>query len=186
MPNRNGKVSKKINAMTNRIVALTGPESTGKTTLARQLAKHFDAVWVPEFARDYLFRLGRPYRESDLLDIARGQWHRIQEAAQNHALVFADTSMLVMYVWSREKFGRVPPFITEKLQFRPHDLYLLCSPDLPWQFDPLRENPVDRDRLFQLYQQAIEQFDLPHVSITGDKQQRFANALQLIHTFLNQ
>jgi NadR type nicotinamide-nucleotide adenylyltransferase len=137
-------------------ITITGPESSGKTTLARQLAQTFDTRWVPEYAREYIDQLERPYRESDLLEIARGQVAREDEYAQkNQALLFCDTSLEVIKIWSEFRFQRCHPWILEQLQKRQPDLYLLCAPDLPWEYDPQRENPDDRDALFDIYREEL-------------------------------
>ena len=137
-------------------ITITGPESSGKTTLARQLAEAFDTLWVPEYAREYIDQLNRPYWESDLLEIARGQVAREDEyAAKKQDLLFCDTSLEVIKIWSEFRYQRCHPWILEQLEKRQPDLYLLCVPDLPWEYDPQRENPDDRNALFEIYQKEL-------------------------------
>jgi len=158
-------------------LTLTGPESTGKTTLAQQLAEATDAPWVPEYARDYL--AGRPgYEEADLLSIARGQLEREQQYAQRaEELLICDTSLEVIQVWGQYRYGRVHPWIAEQLQAHPADLYLLCYPDLPWEPDPLRENPHDRDALFAMYEELLSRLGAEVAVIRGQGEQRLQTAL---------
>ena len=107
-------------------IYITGPESTGKTTLAKALAKSLGAPWVPEYARTYLSRLQRQYRKSDLLEIAKAQanWEDGARATNNSPIV-CDTGMLVLKIWSEYKFGDANKWITKRLeQQRPH-LHLL-------------------------------------------------------------
>ena len=139
-------------------VVVTGPESSGKTTLARTLAAHYQVPWVEEYARNYIEQLARPYQEADLLRIAQGQTQVEDKAAQNHPpLLICDTSLLVIYVWSHYHYGRCHPWIEQQLARRPVDHYLLCRPDLPWQPDPQRENPHDRPELFARYEKALHE-----------------------------
>ncbi len=137
-------------------VIITGPESTGKSTLSAQLANVFGVPWVPEFARDYIDQLNRAYQESDLLEIARGQIAREDEYAQQaDQLLFYDTSLEVIKIWSEFRYQACHPWILEQYQKRKADLYLLCAPDLSWEEDPQRENPNDRDKLFEIYRQEL-------------------------------
>ena len=132
-------------------VLITGPESSGKSVLATQLAMHFKSPMVDEYSRKYLDdKTG--YQESDLLQIALGQFKKEAEAEiQKPRFLFCDTGIEVIKIWSQEKYNRVDPEIMELLMPAQYDLVLLCKPNIPWQPDPLRENPVDRDRLFTLY-----------------------------------
>ena len=139
-------------------IVLTGPESSGKTTLAKALAAHYQTVWVPEYARNYLEPLGLDYQEEDLLHIAKGQLDLEEQFAnQSKGLLFCDTGLIVLKIWSEYRFGRCHPWILEQLQHRHYDLYLLCSPDIPWHYDPLRQNALDRELLFELYPKEMEQ-----------------------------
>lgn len=160
-------------------IVITGPESSGKTTLAQALAAHYRVPWVAEYARDYLERLTQPYQEADLLRIAQGQVQREDEAARaNPPLLICDTSLLVIYVWSHYRYGRCHPWIEEQLVHRPVDRYLLCRPDLPWQPDPQRENPNDRAELFVLYQEAL--CDKSYTVVSGQGKARLEVALRSI------
>jgi NadR type nicotinamide-nucleotide adenylyltransferase len=147
---------------------VTGPESTGKSTLTQGLARHFSECWTPEYSRHYLERLGRPYRESDLRRIAEGQilWESYV-AAFARRLWLCDTSLLVIKVWSDYRYGRCHPWIVEQLRRRPVDLYLLCDIDLPWEPDPLRENPHDRDVLLAMYQDNLWDLGVPYTLVSG-------------------
>ncbi|MBX2870910.1 MAG: ATP-binding protein [Saprospiraceae bacterium] len=157
-------------------VALTGPESSGKTTLALALAKHFGVPHLLEYSRTFLNELSRPYVESDLVPIARGQLREEQKLELDNApIYFCDTSLLVMRVWGLYKFGRSDDRIKEMLLAHPADLYLLCSPDIAWAPDPLREHASieDREALFRLYKQNLDEFQLPYGIIEGQGQLRF-------------
>ena len=169
-----------------RTIVITGPESTGKSTLAAQLAAHFNTQWVPEYARTYIDQLDRPYVEKDLLEIAKGQFDAERKIAQQaESPVFLDTSLEVIKIWSEKKYGRCHSWIIEKLKTNPHDLYLLCQPDIPWQFDPQREHPQEREQLFNLYHQELTEQNTNFVLISGLKEKRLINALQYVEPYFH-
>jgi len=166
-------------------IAITGPESTGKSQLAKGLANHYNTVFVPEFARQYIDGLSRPYTESDLLAIARGQIQaetRMELEARD--ILFCDTEMLVMKIWSYHKYKRCHPFILEALQKQNHDLFLLCHIDLPWEFDPQREHPDLREYFFALYQDELERLGCRYEIIQGTGPARLQNAIQAVDKIL--
>ncbi len=168
--------------MTPVTVAVIGPESSGKTTLSRDLAVRLDAGWVPEAARDFLAALGRPYRESDLLDLARAQIASEDQARACRDRVVADTNLIVIEVWSQWSYGRVAPWITAEVERRTYDLTLLLAPDLPWTFDPLREHPDPgaRQRIFDAYRSRLEQVGAPYAVVEGAGEERLACALRAL------
>lgn len=150
-------------------IVVTGPESSGKTTLAQALAVHYQVPWVAEYARTYIKQLAQPYQEKDLLAIAQGQVQQEDKQEQtNPRLLICDTSLLVIYVWSHYRYGRCHPWIVDQLAQRPVDHYLLCYPDLPWQPDPQRENPHDRPELFAWYEKALHEKSYTVVSGQGN------------------
>ncbi len=163
------------------IIAIVGPESAGKTTLAVALAGHFGAPWVAEYARAWL--AGRQdYAERDVERIGKGQM--AAEAAALHlrpTRLVLDTDLLVILVWWREKYGPPPAWLTDALARRPRRRYLLTRPDLPWAPDPLRESPRDRERLFAIYQAELvargEQFGI----VAGAGDARLASALRALN-----
>ena len=162
-------------------IAITGPESTGKSTIAQQLAAHFNTQWIPEFAREYIAALERDYTLSDLENIARGQLELQQQAeAQNPEILFTDTELLVIKIWSENAFGTCPEWILEALQNQQFDLYLLMNIDLPWEPDPQREHPHLRPYFFDLYKAELEQLNFPYKVISGSEEQRFKAALKAI------
>ncbi|MEN8225738.1 MAG: ATP-binding protein [Bacteroidota bacterium] len=169
-------------------IAITGPESTGKSELSRKLAEHYNSIWVPEYAREYLSQLNRGYRYEDILSIARGQVKLEEERiAGANKYLFCDTELLVCKIWSEEKFGKCDPWILEKLRTQHYDLYLLCNTDILWKPDPLRENPDDRNRLFNLYQKELQENDFPFEIIQGTGEKRVNSAIKAIeaHQFHN-
>ncbi len=164
-------------------IVTTGPESSGKTTLAKALAEHYRVAWVSEYARDYLNDLNRTYEEKDLLEVAKGQVKREDEAAKDKLdLLICDTSLIVIKIWSEYRYGRCHPWILDQIEQRSVELYLLCTPDIPWEPDPLRENQTDRSELFLLYQQALK--SKPTEVIQGNRQQRLAQSTNAINQLL--
>lgn len=167
-----------------RKIAITGPESTGKSMLSEQLAVHFQTAWVPEYAREYLEHLGKPYEEKDILLIAQGQLSsEEQKITQASRFLFCDTELLVTKIWSEVKYGRCNPWILEAIEAHPYDLYLLCDVDLPWQYDPLREHPDQRQYLFDLYYNELKNRQYPFAVVRGTGPDRLANAVKIIENF---
>jgi NadR type nicotinamide-nucleotide adenylyltransferase len=161
-------------------IVITGPESSGKTTLTRQLAEHFSTAWVPEFARSFLEELGRPYQREDLLTIALGQATlEDTKVASARQYLFCDTGLEVIKIWSLVKYGEVDPRIETLLQERSYDHYLLCAPDLEWTPDPLREAPEDKERrrLFEYYERELQKRGIPWSMVSGQGEARLRTAL---------
>lgn len=168
-------------------IAITGPEATGKSALAVQLAKYFDTNWVPEFAREYLGGIGRHYIFEDLKRIAMEQYRSeeiLMKSAKNY--LFCDTDMLVMYIWSMDKFEKCDRWIEEKLEENRYDYHLLCNTDIPWSPDPLREDPERREDLFGRYLRELEKRSFRFGIVEGTGDERIENAINLIRqTFGN-
>lgn len=169
-------------------IVVTGPESTGKTELAQSLAAVLDVPWAPEFARFYLAHLGRSYEHKDLKMIGLGQrvwedWYagKLSETA-NRPLLVCDTDWTVLHVWEQYRFGSGGAFEWEK-GYGPAanaDLYLLCTPDFPWQHDPLREHPEERDILFSMYQTLLLERSARFIILSGEHDTRLQTALSEI------
>jgi nicotinamide riboside kinase len=155
-----------------RTLCLTGPECTGKTILARELCLRLRAVLVPEVAREYL--AGRAgYEREDLLEIARLQREREAEARARHrGLVICDTDLLVIRIWWQEKYGTLPDELSASAGREVGRAYLLLAPDLPWTADPLRENPHDRERLFELHRHGLDEMRVPYEVVRGSGRAR--------------
>lgn len=163
------------------IVCIVGPESSGKTTLALQLAQHFNVPMVPEYAREFLLRSGGNYSEADLLQVAKGQLDleaRIAERCEN--MMICDTDILVIKIWQEFKFGRPNEELDELLETQLGRKYLLTYPDLPWVEDSLRENPNDLMDIFAAYQEALESQPSHYEVIRGEGHTRLKNALRLL------
>lgn len=159
--------------------AITGPESSGKTTLSIELANQFNSIHVPEFAREFLTNTNGIYSESDLDTMAQAQvesWN-LQTDTE---IVFCDTDMLVFKVWSEYKFGRISPYILEALELQNFDHYFLCRPDIPWEEDPLREHPEARNELFEIYLKEIKKRNYPYTIIEGELENRIRICEEII------
>ena len=146
----------------NKII-ITGPESSGKTTLCKNLANHFKLACSKEFARCYLEKNGYNYNQSDLLEIAKGQLL----SEKNYQIL--DTDLITIKIWSEYKYESCDSWILEKIneQKLEQRFYLLCKPDIPWQSDPLRENPDNRDELFEIYKMELENLGYNYYIVEG-------------------
>lgn len=159
-------------------LVVTGPESTGKTTLSRQLAGYFNGRWVPEYARKYAEKLERPYSYKDVEHIAKQQISQAYEYIEGKGVVVFDTYLIITKVWFEWGFGSCPDFVINEIRKNSMNLYLLCYPDIEWEPDAVREFPgKERFELFRLYQENFEQFHLPYKIVKGQGPQRFRNAL---------
>ena len=167
-------------------VAITGPESTGKSELAKQLAARYTTLWVPEVAREYLSNLGRAYEFKDIATIAREQLERENALAEKAGkILFCDTDFLVSKIWSFYKYGKFDPWITEQVKSHRYDLYLLCNIDLPWVEDPLREHPGQRVELFGIYLNELQQLEVDFAIISGIGSERIENAILAVERALS-
>ncbi|MCX6276573.1 MAG: ATP-binding protein [Bacteroidetes bacterium] len=168
-----------------RRIAITGPESTGKSWLAEKLAERYHTVWVPEYAREYLAGLGRSYCHDDILKIAAGQLNHEADAMKTApGFLFCDTELLVTKIWSEVKYGFCDPWILKKLETHVYDLYLLCDIDLPWEYDPLREHPDRRQFLFDLYYNELTKRKFPFAVVSGTGKARLDMAVNLIEELI--
>ena len=154
-------------------VGIIGPESTGKSVLAQDLAEQFKGTYVPEYAREYVERKGSTEVTYDeLCGIAR---HQIEEITSlpfreepEVGLYFFDTELIVTKVWFEYAFGQVPEWMEEAVRRYPMDCYLLTYPDIPWIPDPARCNGSEEIRLelFDRYEREINELDKPYFIIT--------------------
>jgi NadR type nicotinamide-nucleotide adenylyltransferase len=170
-----------------KIISIIGPESTGKSTLAKDLADHFGEPWVPEYARSYIEKLNRPYTYEDLLAIAKGQikvQSQLHPTAENYLI--CDTDLQVIKVWSLYKYKQLHPWVNENLHKHLPHLYLLTDIDLPWEEDPLREHPDPKTRkfLFDWYLELIQQTGIPYAIVSGSPTQRLIQSLKAISKML--
>lgn len=150
-------------------ICITGPESTGKSTLSKLLANRFSVECASEYARDYLSD-NQDYKYDDLLKMARGQQALIhQVAARSKSLFFSDTDLLTIVIWSKYIFGKVDMDIYRTWKENLPDKYLLCAVDIPWEEDPLREHPHQREEIFLIYKKYIENCGVPYELVEGDR-----------------
>jgi nicotinamide riboside kinase len=162
-------------------VLVTGPESSGKSYLVRHLSHHYNAPKVDEFAREFLSGKST-YNQTDLIRILEGQIQREEQVSSSKPpLVFCDTGPEVIQIWYKEKFGVVPDEIASVAQNHFYDLVLLCTPNIPWEFDPLRENSGDREYLFQQYLDFFEKLNMIPFVIDQEMNHRVQQAIEVIN-----
>jgi len=161
-------------------VCLIGPECTGKTTLAGQLADYFSAPWAPEFAREYASRVGRLLTFDDVEPIARGQMALEDAATTDNRqpttsfLTILDTDLISTVVYATHYYGRCPEWIKAEARARKADLYLLTDIDVPFIADSLRDSAAPRETLYGKFAQTLKEYEANVVPITGE---RFAAAV---------
>ena len=171
-------------------VVLFGPESTGKTTLSSHLARHYNTVWVPEYAREYLQDKWNNFRKtcenSDLVPIAIGQMKLENNLVKKaDKVLICDTDLLETKVYSEEYYGGfVDPDLDKAAIKNTYDLYLLTYIDTPWEADDLRDRPEQRKEMFDAFENALKKYDRPYIILKGDKKTRLKIATEAIDKLL--
>ena len=150
--------------MNSHKIIITGPESSGKTTLCQQLSNHFNIPFEQEFARLYIDSLDRDYIINDLLSIAK------QQLKSEFKSQLLDTDLITIKIWSEYKYGRCDKWILDEIEKQKSEkrFYILCSPDIPWQTDNQRENPNDRKKLFEIYKKELENLKHKYFILNGE------------------
>ena len=158
-------------------IIVTGPESSGKTTLCKVLSKHFNLPFSKEYARGYLDELERKYKKDDLLKIAKGQLNSEQYTQ------LLDTDLITIKIWSKYKYGSCDKWILEQIEKQKSEkrIYLLCKPDIPWQADTQRENPHNRNELLKMYSAELSNLEYPFFFIEGQGSKRLKNAIKIVN-----
>jgi NadR type nicotinamide-nucleotide adenylyltransferase len=168
-------------------IVIIGPESTGKSTLCEALAAHYQTEWVREYAREYLEEHGMGYGYETLSVIARGQLALEEKGTSSSSdLLFIDTDLYVIKVWSEYVFGRCETWILDEIVRRRYDGYLLANTDLPWTNDPLREypDPGIRERLFHIYKDLLINQSVPWAEVGGVGDERLDRAIGAVERLL--
>ena len=166
-------------------IAIYGPESTGKTTLATQLAAYYKTVWVPEFARDYLQKKldsGSGICDiDDMLPIAYGQTKLENDSALiANKYLFCDTNLLVTKVFSELYYNFCDSLLDKAARAHQYDMFFLTDIDVPWEDDGLRDSPEGRESIFDVFKQSLIDNKKPFITISGDKETRLKKAVAII------
>jgi NadR type nicotinamide-nucleotide adenylyltransferase len=166
-------------------IAIVGPESTGKSTMSAYLAKHYNTVWVPEYARGYCEKLTAPPSWQDEINMFYGQLALEKEfLPQANNLLICDTTFITVKIWSDYTFGKSPQEVLDKLPVHPYDLYLLLNIDLPWEEDPLRDFPNMREYFMDIWHRELDALNANYTLISGTGPERYEGATAAIGKFL--
>ena len=171
-------------------VVLYGPESTGKTTLVKQLAAHYKTLWVPEFMREYLENKWENKKQlvskNDLIPIAQGQLALEREASEKaEKLLICDTNLLELKVYSEYYYdGFCPEFIKNEATKNNYSIYLLTYIDTPWEPDILRDRPNHREEMFRIFEAELNKQNFPFQILKGNEEERFNKSVEIIDALL--
>ena len=171
-------------------IAIFGPESTGKTRLAGELAAAFGEPWASEYVREFWDRHGGRIVGADLPEIARGQIENEERAARSaRRVMFCDTELLTNVLWADLLFpGQCPDWVRQaaETRCRRYAVYLLCLTDLEFEPDPQRcfVDPEGRDSCMRLWRQTLLDRNLPCVEIGGSGADRLQRARAAVAALL--
>lgn len=164
-------------------IAIIGAESSGKTTLSKELGEFFGCPVVYEYAREYLEEKNGNYTYEDIEIIAKEQVKKwFGTILQQPQMMIVDTELTVLKVWSELKFRKTSPWLEEHYENQNIDLYLLCQNDLEWQVDPLRENESieERNDILNKYKEELIKHKRSFIEIRGSGEQRLKRAKDAI------
>lgn len=168
-------------------IAITGPESTGKTSLCRYLAEEYKTIFIPEYARSYLEKHGVSYDAADIPRFYKNQLEReLKYASETNKPLFIDTEFSNASIWYHSKTGERHEWIQMMLNEHRYDLYLLLKPDIEWQHDPLRENPGRSEFFFNEFLDMMKKMDFNFRIISGSGKERFLMARKAVDELIKE
>lgn len=166
-------------------VAITGPESTGKSMLTSALAEYYNTCYNPEYAREYLQSIDRPYTYDDVVQIGLKQKEsELLTLQKANRVLLCDTDLLVIKTWMDFKYKKHPNWVADWIINGGYDLFILCDIDIPWEPDPLREHPEARQELFNIYYNELNNNKLQFIVATGSHADRMKKASDAINHLL--
>ena len=154
-------------------VCFYGPESTGKSTMARRMAGHYNTEFVPEVARELV--TSNDFSADDIIRIGNAQTERVLAKARSaNKILFCDTDLITTQVYCRHYLHEVPTILYELEKQVGYDYYFLFDIDVPWVADGLRDLGHQRKEMFNVFEQELIQRKIPYQLLRGDFQQREA------------
>lgn len=172
-------------------IVLFGPESTGKTVLARQLAAYYNTLFVPEYSRTYALdklKTNEMLTDKDVMPIAKGQIFLENELTTTaEKLLICDTNLLETKVYAELYYkGFYNVDLSASVTQNYYNLYFLTYIDVPWEADDVRDRPDERETMFNAFEKALKDYNKPYVLIKGTFKERFDLAVKHIdHLILN-
>ncbi|WP_298898419.1 ATP-binding protein [uncultured Psychroserpens sp.] len=158
-------------------VVLYGPESTGKSSLVKELANYYDTVYVEEFSRTYAEAKAldnHRLTKDDVLPIAIGQMQLENEQLKKaNRLLICDTDLLETQVYSQFYYQGFCPELVKKYALKnTYDLYFLTYIDTVWEADGIRDQPHNRLQQFNRFEQALIASKKPYIVVKGRFEER--------------
>ena len=169
-------MEKEIFSNTKKIV-ITGPESSGKTTLFTDLKSLNGYNFISEYSRKYIQHINRPYNYNDILEIAKYHVSNQISVSRKGLPIIFDTDLLTLLIWCEYKYKKCHPFILDQLINHP-DLYLTCNPNIPGNLRSKR-NPNDRKELFNIHLRKIRELGV-EFNIEGYNSIRISQAKKIL------
>ena len=164
-----------------KVICVFGPESTGKSTLTKQLAEHYHVPYVEEYAKQVIESKNGDICYEDMEMIVREHFKTVENALQqNTPLLFVDTDAIISKLWSNELFGKESPLIEEYIAKQHIDYYLLLDVDLPWVNDIHRYRPKERETFFRKCEEQLVTRGKSYAVIRGKNEQRLKNAIACV------
>ena len=158
---------------TTKLICFYGPESTGKTTMAIELAKFYQTNWVPEVAREFI--TSNEFTVDDIIKIGKAQTQRVLDKAKSaNKILFCDSDLITTQIYSRHYLGIVPEILIELENQIQYDLYFLFDIDTEWIADGLRDLGHMRKEMYEIFKAGLESRNIPYIKVQGDWEQRKA------------